>query len=103
MEYTAVEIEDWNKDTIEDEHLEEGENENESDESDLEIQDQPSVKIKNSEAVEALKIAIEWAKQNSLNITEIASLKNIHEKAVLANIFTKQTQSKLTSYFAIKD
>lgn len=103
MEYTAEEIEDWNKDAIEDSNLEECENENESDESDLEIQDQPSVKIKHSEAVEALRIAIEWAKQSSLNLTEIASLKNIHEKAVLAKISAKQTQPKLTSYFAIKD
>lgn len=102
MEYTAEEIEDWNKDAIEDSNLEEGENENESDESDLEIQEQPTV-VKHGKVVEALRIAIEWAKQNSLNITEIASLKNIHEKAVLANISAKRTQSKITSYFPTKD
>lgn len=92
-------MEEWNKDVIrEDTKSDVCENENESEESD---QEELNLKVTHTEAVQALSVAIEWAKQNTLSISDIITLKNIHEKAVLANLSIKKTQSKITSYFSV--
>lgn len=93
IEYTGQDIDEWNKD--------EDTNPGEFSESeDCEIAE---VKVSHAEAVQALNIAIEWAKQNTLDLTEILTLKNIQEKAVSSKFAAKKTQSKITSFFSTKD
>lgn len=92
--YTRQDIEDWNRDECRIEEVE-----NESDESDCEILEEEPIRVTHSEAVKSLDIAIKWAQQNYLPVSEMITLKNIQEKAILAKLSTKQKQSKITSFF----
>lgn len=67
--------------------------------SDIENADPLTTKITHSEAVMALNISIEWAKQNEIGISDILRLKAVHEKAIMAKLSVKQVQRKITSFF----
>ncbi|KAK9874761.1 hypothetical protein WA026_005570 [Henosepilachna vigintioctopunctata] len=55
--------------------------------------------ISHHEAIQALKISIEWATQN-VNISDILVLKSIQEKAILASVSTKKSlQTKISQFF----
>lgn len=106
VEYTPQDVEEWNKDTVSTEdsdQVDECNDDNESEGSDCEILPDSGTRVAHCEAVKALDVAIKWAQQNASNISEIITLKKIHEKAVLANLSVKQKQSKITSYFSARD
>ncbi|XP_066259645.1 jerky protein homolog-like [Euwallacea similis] len=78
-EYSAADVEDWTKDEkavvgLEDVSSDESDNDNESG---THIE-----KISHSDVIRALNMAIEWCNQNSMNISEIITLKKILEQAI---------------------
>ncbi|XP_066260876.1 tigger transposable element-derived protein 2-like [Euwallacea similis] len=95
-EYSAADVEDWTKDEkavvgLEDVSSDESDNDNESG---THIE-----KISHSDVIRALNMAIEWCNQNSMNISEIITLKKILEQAVMAKISQKNVQKKITDFF----
>jgi hypothetical protein len=91
---TEVEVQSW---ICGDENLLPLEENNQHD-SDDDEQEPVRRKIKNEEAVKALNVALEWAKENDVPPSEVTVLQRLHEKA----FFMKNDrlyQTKITNFF----
>jgi hypothetical protein len=84
---TEVEVQSW---ICGDENLLPLEENNQHD-SDDDEQEPVRRKIKNEEAVKALNVALEWAKENDVLPSEVPVLQRLHEKALY--------QTKITNSF----
>lgn len=71
-----------------------------SENNDEDIVIEPLVeKISLDEAIKAIKISVEWAEQNAVEIQDILSLKKVYEQAIILKAKKKHAQTKITSYF----
>lgn len=96
QQYTAEDIDEWNRDTS---TAVEEDVQDISDESENENQDHEENTVTHPAAMEALQTLLTWATCNGLDVSDIISLKNMYEKAVLLNASVKRVQTKITSYF----
>lgn len=96
QEYTAEDIDEWNRDTS---TAVEEDVQDISDESENENQDHEENTVTHPAAMEALQTLLTWATCSGLDVSDIISLKNMYEKAVLLNASVKRVQTKITSYF----
>ncbi|KAB0790382.1 hypothetical protein PPYR_15246 [Photinus pyralis] len=97
-EYTQQDVEEWNKDVIDNDGLE-SEDSADSENSDCEVISTEEKKISHVEVLEALKAVSQWSIQNLVDVSDMVALKKIEEKAVMLNITQNKIQTKITSYF----
>lgn len=101
IEFSKIDVEEWNKDTLTEENNTEEDNDDNDEEELLDDQIvEVNETVAHSDAIKALDLTLQWAENNGLSTEDILTLKRVQETAILLNSRIKKTQTKITNYFS---